>query len=507
MSSPDVPAQPLEPPGISLSQKAAHGVAWSFVQTVGIKVVSVIGNFVVAWLLVVKDFGYVGTAGGVAAFLSLPQGGLKELLITRGRDFPRYATSAFWLSMVLGLLSTVILIAGAPLAGRFFHEPRISGLIVVLACQNILTCASLVPDVRANIDLRFRFLSVIGMLNALGLTVLTVAFAALGFGAYSFVLPMPILAAGRMTALWVASPQPVGLTPQIHLWRDLFADNALLLGAAFFFMVTLQGDYLILGRMYDKKIVGEYYWGFIVSTQVLQLLASNVAGVLLPSLARLQDEPGRLRSAFLRASSVLTLVAIPGCVLQVTLADPFIKLVFKSEYYAAIPIVQILSAGWMIMAVHHSATMLLKAQSRFGVYLWLNAAAAVVFVACVYAGAKLGQGVGAAVGVMAYSVLVGPTAVYVAIRPLKGTWRQTANVFAAPVFAGTLASAAGLWAGSIVPHGPGRDPIHNILRFAAICVVVAAIYTPLVRWLAGDAWSEMISRGRQLAGAALRKAG
>src|SRR5205085_2993548 len=105
--------------------------------------------------------------------------------------------------------------------------------------------------------------------------------------------------------------------------------------------------------------------------QALQLLSLNVAHVLLPSLARIQDDAKRLLDAFVRAASVLMLVAVPACVLQATLADPLIRAAFKPEYYPSIPLVRILSAGWAVFAVNFSTYSLMRAQGRFrGLLAW-----------------------------------------------------------------------------------------------------------------------------------------
>src|SRR5207237_1180402 len=135
------------------------------------------------------------------------------------------------------------------------------------------------------------------------------------------------------------------------------------------------------------------------STQSLQVVAINIAAVLLPSLAKIQDEPQRLLSAFSRAAKVMTVLAVPACLLQAAVADPLIRLAFKDQWFGAIPLVQILSVGWLAFAVKLSADSLLKAQGRFTAYLWFMIVLAGLFLACVYVGARQAAAAGAAFGV------------------------------------------------------------------------------------------------------------
>ena len=44
------------------------------------------------------------------------------------------------------------------------------------------------------------------------------------------------------------------------------------------------------------------------------------------------------------------LIAIPACLLQAALADPAVHLLFKPQWYPAIPVIQLLSIGWCYLA-------------------------------------------------------------------------------------------------------------------------------------------------------------
>lgn len=485
-----------EPVAAPVGNRTASGFAWFAVQAVGVKIVGVACQVALAYLLGSADYGYVSLAYLVATFASLiQQGGLRDMLIQRGREFDKWASDAFWMALAQGVASTVFMIVAAPAAAWFFHDQRLVGLILVLATQNVLVSLCVVPEAKLQLDLRFKFLAAAAFANSVGLSLLSVLFASLDhfagteFGPYSFILPWPIVGLMRAIILWRAARIPVR-RPRFHLWRHMVVDNGVLLAATFFWTITWQGDYFILGRLYEKDAVGRYFWAFNLSSQTLQLLSLSVAGVLLPSLTRLAGDPQRQLGGFLRAANALSLLATPACLLQALAADPFVRLLFEPEWYPAIPVIQILSIGWAFLAVAPSAVSMLKAQGRFMTHLWMYASLAVVFLGLVYWGARAAGIVGAAWGVLAYCVIAGPISTFVAIRPLGGTWLQSFHVFFIPMTLSALTIGGSYGLGTqlhLERHGEG------VAALIALLVGVPA-YVFSSRLLAPEAWQDTMFR-------------
>jgi lipopolysaccharide exporter len=485
---------------IPLSDQAARGFLYTFGQVVLGKVVNIIGILVLSRLLDDTDYGYVGLAYAVYAFAALvQQGGMIELLIQRGREYEIWANAAFWMALAMGLFSTALLVAAAPVAAWFFGDQRLTPLIQILATQLVISGLTTVPEARLRIQMRFKLLSLLGLLMTASITFLSILFAWLGFGAYSFIIPGPIVLALRGAAICWLSPPPVRRHVDFHRWHGMLGANAMLFAASVFQTIAWQGDYVILGRLYphDKPMVGRYYWAYNLSTQTAQLLTLNIAGVLLPSLTRLQDDVSRLHDAFLRSARVLSAIGAPACLLQAALAEPLVHLMFDSKWHPAIPIVQVLSAGFVFTTVFPACSSLLKAQGRFTMLLLQSVAAAVLFVGCVYIGAKHAAGVGAAWGVAAHAVLLGPAALYATIRPLGGTWWDAAGVFAIPIVAGAVAvSALMLIANQLPVAMPARD----VARVGLITLVSLPAYVLLLRAMAPAIWNEALERVRALLG-------
>ncbi len=503
------PGQAASPqPAASIGDRATRGFAHLMTQMMAIKLFTTARQLVLAWLLVREDFGLVGLATTVSAFTDLTQEmGLGAVLIKRHKSFRRLANPAFWMTVVSGISAGLVLMGAAPIAAGLYDTPQVEGLIYLLAIDAPLAAMSIVPNYRLRGQMRFRELARIGIATSAGLTVLSVIFAAMDLGAYSILLPRPIVHLFLIVVLWRLTRPPIRWYPQLRRWRFLLSDSVKVFLGNLCLRFTAQGDYIVLGYFHSEAIVGIYFFAFNLSIQAVNLFTRNLAGVLFPALTHLEDEPKRQLQAFLRASRLLGLIGVPACFLQAALADPALRLLIHPRWYTSIPVLVILSLGMAVRVIGSSSGSLLQAQGRFGVKLVTNAIYAVLFMALVTTAAWLGHEDGesfwtradilVAISASIYFVVVGPVHMYIAIRPAGGTWRDVWHVFAAPlaVSAGVVGTAAGL--SSLIPPITGRE----VIRIVVILGISAALYPWVVRKCLPAAYDDLVQRlGRLMPG-------
>lgn len=495
----------------NLARRTAHGFVWLMAQTVGSKLVGMAGQVFLAWLIMPADNGLWGAAAIVIGFTGLIQAaGIRETLIHRQRTFHLWANSAFWMTTALGVLAGALTAAAAWPASVAFQEPRLFGMLLVLAVSAPLMSLDQVAEAGLQNQLRFGLLAGVNWSIAILQQVLFVVLAWLlpaGYKAYAFVIPRPFLALVRLALLWTAARPPVRMRVQLARWRYLISDSATLLTSNFFLMLQWQGDYLILGLLFaDKAVLGIYLFAYNLSTQAMQLFTGNLTNVLFPALSKLQGDPRRQIRAFLDATRLMALLAVPLCFIQMATADPGVRLFFQDgKWAAAIPVLQALSIGMAFRVVASPGGSLIQAQGRFRVILVTNIINAIVFLGLVAAGALVGRAdstnvwinppttVGYAVAV--YFALIGPIFLYVAIRPNGGTWRDIFRVYAAPMAGSIIAVALAMLIGHIVPIEKIRGHRWGqAVRLTVILVWCVVLYVPLIRWLAPDAWKTLMGR-------------
>jgi lipopolysaccharide exporter len=456
-------------------------------QTVGTKLTALGGQLVLAWLLAPKDFGLIGLAYTVTAFAGLIQGaGLQEILVQRQRRFERWSTAAFWMSIILGVATAVVMLLLAPLAEWLYKAPSLAGLIAVVALSVPINSLAAVPTARLQSDLRFKTLARVNLLTAVATVALTIMLAWLGLGAYSFVMPRPIVGAAHAFLLWRLARPRVRARLQLRRWRYLLGDSSYMIFASLCYTLVAQGDYIILGRLHPAHVVGIYYFAFNLSIQIIVVFTINLLGVLLPALSKLREEPSRQLTGYLRATRLVAIASVPVSLLQVTLAEPVLRLFFEPEWYPAVPVLHVLSVGTMLSAIGASGGSLIQASGRFRTLAGLSALSAVAFLSLAAVGATVGARVVSAATAMAcavavYHAMYGPVHMYAAISPIGGTWRDVGSVYFKSVVPGVVAFGAAYSLSRFLFVGDGPRITLVVLGGVGLYLLLVRLFAPEVR--------------------------
>ncbi len=474
----------------TLGRRALHGLAWMLAQNVVARASGLLSQLALAALLKPADFGIISltyTITSVAA--TLVNVGIDDVLLQRQRALRLWAGPAFWISFSLSLVAGVLVILLSPLAAAAYKAPDLVGLLAILALSMPVGALGTVPEMIMRARMQFGILALYGTLEMVAQALLTVGFAWAGFGAYSFVIPAPILAAARSIAWWRLAAAKTNFRPQRKRWKYVVGNTAATFVTRTLIALIGQGDYVVLGLLASQDVVGAYYFGFRLAAQPLWILAGNFSSVLFPALVQLKSDPARQGGAALKASTLLSFCVMPLALLQSAIAAPLVTSLFGQKWAPSIPIIQLLSVGLAFDAVSWVAGALLSARGEFRAALRYALVQVPVFFALVTVGAELDQAVGVAWAVCIYYAITQPFFVYEAYRRVGITTRQVVSIYLRPTSYAAMAVGVG-WAVSMLPLFAARP----LIRIVIITAAGAASYAALVRWLAPEVWNELRDR-------------
>lgn len=470
--------KPIQKQG-SLTSRVAGSAVWMTANSLFSKLVNFVGQIVLAWLLLPEQFGLISLALTVINLGDvLNQFGLGDVIINRHKRLHLWATAAFSLSMLIGLIATVLMLGLAPVAGLIYGDATVGYLVAIMAIATPFQALGMVPLARLQAELRFKEIALLkGGGVALSMLIVIIC-AAAGMGAYSFAMGRVLSAPIIQTLIFKRAKLQFRPGLYRHRWRYLFGDSTLALMTSMLNRVIMQGDYVILGLLVTKVAVGQYFMAFMLSVQAIGLVANNLAMVLFPGLSSLASEPKRQITVFIRGSRIIAAVAIPLCFWQAAVADPLIRLVLNNKWYDVIPLVQVLSLGMAARAAGWMWHVSLKAQRRYAIGTQWSLFASVLFVVVVWIAAANYGVMGAALAVGCFYTLVNPIQMWIAIvRFPGGRLVALANIFLRPS-AIALICFGSVWLADQQLVGPnhGLGWLGDLCRALGLTVIGAALY-------------------------------
>lgn len=360
------PADPAIAP--ALGATVGRGAAWMIAATLGSKGFSFFAQIALGWFLLADEWGIFGIAISISFFLQVfRDGGMRQLLVQRGAaEYPSLMGPVFWMACAFNIATALLLLVAGPVAALAYNDPRLVGMLAVMAISVPLATPSIVTSARLRIELRFAELAKMAVGSAIIRYGGAVALAYAGFGAMAFVLPLPFMYLYESLYCQIKTgDKPWTARPEFKRWPELFGHGKWLIVMALAFFALDLSDYLVIGLFVPALVVGLYYFAYQLIAQTGALLAANFEQVLLPALSRLKDEADRRRQAVLRSLRAVALVSAPASLLLGALIEPLELVLWHGRWAATVPAVQTLALFYPGRAIFVVASAYMLAIGRF----------------------------------------------------------------------------------------------------------------------------------------------
>lgn len=276
-------------------------------------------NIALARMLSPDDFGtFAAILVPLIALDSITYLATGPFIIQSGNGHrPSYLNSILMLSVVRGLVISILVILLSPLLARYFGRTDLTAFFMFAALQPFLA-GFLSPGVYL-LEKRLQFARVAGN-RLLG--------AGIGAGialVLGLMYPSPwALLIGQVAGVgmvslgsWVVAP----VRPEFRLDSQALSElKGFALGAIgtpILIMLVSQSPAILLGRMDSLAALGVFTLAYRLAELPVYVALTVIGSVLLPAYSRFQGDLVRLRSAWLRAWRVISMYSIA---LSITIA-------------------------------------------------------------------------------------------------------------------------------------------------------------------------------------------
>ena len=318
-------------------QKFRAGLRAHTLAKIAVQAVSWLGTVYVLRTLDAHAVGLFAIASVAFGYASLMyEGGMLETLVQQHPQSLIERRSVFSLLLAMGVGSAAVLAALASPIALLVETPEVAPIIAVLAVGLIATAAGILPHARLIHDMRFAPLAVISSVQALAATVVMVALARAGAGAWSLVW-------GQLTGALVRTVMLNLSVPSLHLPTRAFAHalrylrtSAVLIADGLLFRWYTSIDVFLLGRWSGAAQLGHFSFGQQVANTPLEKISTVVNDVSLPAYAQLaadRHEAGSLMLETIRTHGAIGLPIFWGIASVALTAVPVI---FGAQWLPAV---------------------------------------------------------------------------------------------------------------------------------------------------------------------------
>lgn len=439
------------------------------------------GMVVLARILTPDDFGIIAIAAAViGVIVASTEAALQQSLVQCREPTRAHIDTVWTLSLIrAALVLAISALAAQPLA-QLYGDKRLAGVLVVAGLTGAFMEFYNPRLTLATRELRFRPLVLfqIGQKTvALGLAV-GLAFAMGNF--WGIVIGN---AAGTLLAS-LASYVIVPYRPAFSLahGREVWGFSSWMFLNQLCETLNWRFDQLIIGLGVSRAQLGHYAVADSFAVIPSRELSFPLRNALFPGLARVADQPDRLRQTFLRAQAGVALLTAPGAIGLALLAQPAVALLLGPRWTPAAPLLQWLAITYAFDTLITVVRPLGMAMGETRSLFLRQLAALFVRIPLIVGGLMLGGLLGAAAGRAAGSAANCLISFAIA-RRLVGVsvWAQISAHGITLASLGAMCAAV-LWATAALPADIAAEPLLQLLVLVPIgatvyCSAVLALWS------------------------------
>jgi PST family polysaccharide transporter len=307
---------------------------------------------VLARLLGPKDFGLVGMVTAfTGVLLWFRDFGLSSAAVQRATITEEQISTLFWINIMLGALLGLGAVAMAPAIAAFYREPQLFWVTIVLAAGFLFNSAGVQHSALLQRQMRFTILAVISVVSLIVGTATGIAGARAGYGYWALVamtVTQPLIAT---IGFWMATSWVPGMPRRrVGIRSMLHFGGALTLNGLVAY-VAYNAEKAMIGRFWGVDALGIYGRAYQLVTIPIDNMNSAVGDVAFSALSRLQDDPIRLRSYFLKGFSLVLGLTLPTTIACALFADDIVLFFLGPNWKDTAEIVRLLAPVMVIFAI------------------------------------------------------------------------------------------------------------------------------------------------------------
>jgi PST family polysaccharide transporter len=374
----------------------------------------------------------------------------------------------------------LVTLATAPAIAAFYDEPRLFWVATVLGTAFLFNAVGIQHSALLQRQMRFTAIAAINVVSLMVGAAIAIAGEAAGYGYWALVASSVTTPLVASIGYWLATGWVPGMPRRgVGIRSMMHFGGALTLNGIVAY-VGFNADKVMIGRFLGVDAIGIYGRGFQLVSIPTDGLNSAVGEVAFSALSRLQNDPARLRSYFLKGFSFVLGLTLPITIACGLFADDVVLVLLGPKWQASTEIVRLLAPTIAVMAVISPVGWLIFSLGL----VRRSVKIALVFAPIMILGCVLGLPYGAAGVAFAYSAVMVLWMVPHVAWCVHGTaisLRDVAATVIRPLACGIVAGAASYAARLMCADFPSP-----LLRLVLASAVLGVTFFAMLVFVAGQ---------------------
>lgn len=317
----------------NLGSRVANSVAWISGARILARAIGTIRLLVVAAILPLDQIGLFGLAAiAISLIEALSQTGMAKALIQREGDVRPYLDTAWTTHVVRGAAIGLGIYLTADYIAIFFEKPAVAPLLQNLSIVPFLLGTKNLGLVLLEKELRFGKVVTIDICTSIVDLLICVLVAFQSPNAMALVWGRVFSALFASIASFAIERRWPKLNFVAKQFRELYAFGFWVFVSVVLSFLLIRGSDIVIGKLLPAADLAVYQIAYALACIPTVEIMSVFSATALPAYSQIQDNPVRLRSAFLRVlvtTSYLSAFALAGFALFST---DVTKLFLKPAY-------------------------------------------------------------------------------------------------------------------------------------------------------------------------------
>lgn len=431
---------------MNLRSRAVWGVRWTALSALGTNALSVVQLLVVARVLPPSEIGLMALVVVVTSFGAVVSDFGIGSAVVQARDIePRHLSALFWFNIVSGVVLAVAVASLASVIAGVLDQPDIRAPLIVTATMLVVASLGQQSGYLLERDLRFDLIARAELAAAVVGTLVAIVLAFQLENVYALVWGT-IVATSVRSLVFVASSgdrSPL-IRPAVDGVARYMRFGALHTAQRLVNFLSANADFVLIGRWVNSSALGHYAVAYNLANLPSSRLNPVLGRVFFPVLARIQDDPTRLRRGYLELQRAATTVTFPVIAVLATIA-PSLPSLLGEEWRESVVLLQGLCVVGATRAIAGTVGPLILACGRPDLGLRWSLVVVAVQVPAVALGVALGGVRGAVAGFATAQLLLLLINFRLLVRRLSGASAvEYLGAMRGPGVSAVLALGAGL---------------------------------------------------------------